>query len=79
MLVAFSMKTSRACACMQSYGNDAFKFSKTEENNNTNSTCIKCTIVPGLVELVLFSKPITKTRQCNIQQYFRAVKMFIFR
>ena len=33
ILVAFSMKTSRACAGMLSYENDAFKFSKTAKKH----------------------------------------------
>ena len=33
------------------------------------------------IDLILFirAQDITKTRPCNIQQYFTAVKMFIFR
>ena len=50
ILVAFSMKTSRASSGMLFYENDAFKCLKTAEN--TNSICITCTIFPGLVELV---------------------------
>ena len=45
------MKTSRVCYGMLFYENDAFKCLKTAKN--TNSTCITCTIVPGLVELFL--------------------------
>ena len=56
LLVAFSLKTSWACTEMLSYENDAIKVSKTAKN--TNSTCITCTIVPGLEELVFFSKPV---------------------
>ena len=48
--MAFSLKTSRACTDILPYENDAIKVSKTAKN--TNSTCITCTIVPGLVELV---------------------------
>ena len=44
------MKTFRAYTDALSHENDAFKFSKTAKN--TNSTCITCTIVPGLVILV---------------------------
>ena len=47
ILVAFSMKTSRACTDMLSNVNDAFKLSKTAKN--TNNMCITCTKVPGLV------------------------------
>ena len=47
------MKESRACTGMLSYENDAFEFSKTAKT--INSTCITCTIVPGLVELFFFS------------------------
>ena len=54
-LVAFSLKTSRACTDI-SFKNDPIKFSKTVKN--TNSMCIMCTIVTGLVELVFFSKQI---------------------
>ena len=55
ILVSFSIKTSRACTDMLSYENDAFKFSKNAKN--TNSTC---TIVPWLVELETFSKPVCR-------------------
>ena len=56
ILVAFSLKKSRACTDMLSYENDAIKVSKAAKN--THSTYITCTIVPGLVELVFFSKPV---------------------
>ena len=56
VLVAFSIKTSGAFIDMLSYNNDGFKFLKTAKN--TNSTCITCTIVPRIVELVFFSKPV---------------------
>ena len=58
ILVAFSIKTSRACTDMLPYENAAFKFSKTAKN--TNSMCITCGIVPGLVEVVYFSKPVCR-------------------
>ena len=44
ILVAFSLKTFRACTDMLSNQNDAVKFSKTAKD--ANSTCITCTIVP---------------------------------
>ena len=57
ILVAFSLKTSRACTDMLSYENDAIKFTKAAKNtNSTCSTCSTCTIVPRLVKLVFFSK-----------------------
>ena len=43
------MKRSRACPGMLSSENDDFKFLKTAIN--IKRTCIKCTIVPGLVEV----------------------------
>ena len=46
-----------ACTCMLSYENDTFKFSKKNTAKITNNMCITCTIVPGLVELVLVYKP----------------------
>ena len=46
------LKTSRTCTDILSYENDAIKVSKTAKN--TNSTCITCTIVPGLMALVFF-------------------------
>ena len=52
ILVAFLLETFRACTDMLSYENDGFKFSKTVKI--TNSTCISCTIVPGLLELFFF-------------------------
>ena len=53
ILVAFAMKTSRACTDMLSSENDDFKFLQTVKNiKNT------CTIVPGLVELFYLSKPV---------------------
>ena len=52
IVVAFSLKTSRACAGMLSYENDIIKVSKTAKN--TNSKCVTCTIVPVIVELVFF-------------------------
>ena len=55
------MKMSRACAGMLSYENDAFKFSKTAKN--TNSMCITCTIVPGLVEPVM---PLTRNMNVKV-------------
>ena len=35
ILVAFSLKTSRACTDMLSYQNDAVKFSKTVKDTNS--------------------------------------------
>ena len=49
ILVAFSMKTSRAFTDMLSSENDDYKFLQTAKN--IKSMCITCTIVPGLVEL----------------------------
>ena len=56
ILVAFSIKTSRACTGMLSSENDDFKFLKIVKN--IKSMCITCTIVPGLVELFYLSKPV---------------------
>ena len=47
ILVAFSMKMSRACPGMLSSENDKFKFLKTAKN--IKCMCITCTIVHGLV------------------------------
>ena len=58
ILVAFSMKTSRACIGMLSSENDDFKFLKTVKN--IKSMCIMCTIVLGLVELFYLSKPVRR-------------------
>ena len=59
--MAFSIKTSRACTDMLPYKNDAFNFSKTAKS--TNSTCIKCTIVPGLLETSL---PLTRKMNTKV-------------
>ena len=53
ILVAFSMKMSRACSGTFSPQNDEFKSAK-----NIKYTCITCIIVPGLVELFYLSKPV---------------------
>ena len=45
------MKTSRVYTGMFSSENDDFKFSKNVKN--IKSTCITCTIVPGLMELFI--------------------------
>ena len=58
ILVAFSMKTSRACTGMLSSENDDFKFLKTAKT--IKSTCITCTIVPGLAELFYLSKQVCR-------------------
>ena len=47
ILVAFSMKMSRACPGMLSSENDDFKFLKTSKNIKCMG--ITCTIVTGLV------------------------------
>ena len=39
ILVAFSMKMSRACTGMLSYENDAFKFSKTAKPQTARASC----------------------------------------
>ena len=54
ILVAISMKTSWACIGILSSENDDFKFLKTTKNRK--STCIMCTIVPGLVEVFISPK-----------------------
>ena len=46
ILVAFSMKTSRACTGMLCSENDDFEFLKTGKNIQ-----ITCSIVPGLMEV----------------------------
>ena len=56
ILVAFSMKMSRACADTMSSENDDFKFFKTKKN--IKCTCITCTKVSGLVELFYLSIPV---------------------
>ena len=56
ILVAFLMKTSRACTGMLSSENDDFQFLKTMKNRK--GMCITGTIVPGLVELFYLSKPV---------------------
>ena len=58
ILVAFSMKMSRACTDMLSSENDYFKFLKTVKY--IKSMCITCTIVPGFVELFYLSKPVPR-------------------
>ena len=50
ILVAFSMKTSRACNGMLSSENDDFKFLTTAKKSST------CIIGPGLAELFYLSK-----------------------
>ena len=56
-LVAFSMKTSRACTDMLSSKNDDFKFLESAENIKVCAPCT-CTIVPGLVERFYLYKPV---------------------
>ena len=56
ILVAFSMKVSRACTGMLSSENDDFKFLKTAKNTKS----ITCTIVPELMELFYLSEPETQ-------------------
>ena len=77
ILVAFSMKTSRACNGMLSSENNDFKFLKTAEN--IKSTCITCTIVPELVELFCFISPnqsvVDQKDECNSS--YRAV-LYVF-
>ena len=58
ILVAFSMNLSWACTGMLSSENDDFKFLKAAIN--IKSLCNTCTIVPGLVELLYFSKPVCR-------------------
>ena len=58
ILVAFSMKTSRACTGMLSSENDDFTYLETAKN--IKSMCITCTIVPGLVELFYLSKAVCR-------------------
>ena len=58
ILVAVSMKLSRACTGALSSENEDFKFLKNAKN--MKSTCITCTIVPGLVELSHRSKPVCR-------------------
>ena len=53
ILVAFSMKMSRACTGTFSTENDDFKFLKT-----AGKIKIMGTIVPGLAELFYLSKPV---------------------
>ena len=56
ILVAFSMKTYRACTDTFSSENDDLKFFKAAKN--IKSTCFTCTTVPGLVELFSLYKPV---------------------
>ena len=58
VLVAFSMKTFKACSGMLSSENDDFELLKTAKN--IKSTCITCTAVPGLVLLFYLSKPVLR-------------------
>ena len=53
IMVAFLMKTSRACTGMLSYENDEFKFLKTV--NNTKGMWSKCTIVPRRARITILS------------------------
>ena len=55
------MKTSRACTGMLTSDNDYFKLLKTAKN--VKSTCITCTIIPVLVELISLSL----TRNMNVK------------
>ena len=54
ILVAFVMKNYRACTGMLSSENDDLKFLKNAKN--IKSTCIMCTIRPGLEGLFHLSK-----------------------
>ena len=70
ILVAFSMKTCRACTGMLSSENDDFKFLKTAKS-------ITCTIVPGLVELFLSPNQSVVDRRHEHKNSHRAV-LYIF-
>ena len=56
ILVAFSVKTCRACTGMLFSENDDLKLLKTAKN--IKSIYIKCTIVRGLVELFYLFKSV---------------------
>ena len=70
------MKKSRACTGMLSHENDAFKFSKTAKT--TNSTCITCTIVPGLRELFFSSPNQSTVDQKHEHKSSRRAVLYIF-
>ena len=74
-LVAFSMKTSRACSGMLSSENDDFKFLKTAKN--INSTCILCIIVPGFVKLFISPNQSVVAQKHERKSRHRAV-LYIF-
>ena len=58
ILVAFSMKTPRACTGMLFSKNDVFKFLKTVKT--IKSMCSMCYIVTGLAELFYLSKQVCR-------------------
>ena len=59
------MKTSRAYTGMFSSENDDFKFLKTAKN--IKSTCITCTIDPGLVELFSLQTSMSLARNMDVK------------
>ena len=75
ILVAFSMKMSRACSGTLSSESDAFKFFKIAKN--IKCTCITYIIVPGLVELFYLSNQFVVFQRHESNSSQRAV-LYIF-
>ena len=80
ILVAFSLKTSRACTDMLSYQNDAVKFSKTAKD--TNSTCIVYHSSSTRGTGIFLHTSLPSTRNMNakvaVELYYIFSKMSIF-
>ena len=58
VLVAFSVKTFKACTGMLSSGNDDFEFLKTTKNIKKHVHHVHH--IPGLVELFYLSQPVCR-------------------
>ena len=69
------MKMSRACTGMLSSENDDFKFFKTAKKHK-KSSCITCTIVPGLVELFYLQTIMPLTRDMNVKVAIELYNIF---
>ena len=74
ILVAFSMKTYRACTGMLSSEND-LKFLKTAKN--IKSMCITCIIVPELVKCFIYPNQSVVDQKHERKSSHRAV-LYIF-